>query len=112
MDRIEIIYAHLVSMRNNLEKESSIEEKYIREYNLLLSKIWELWFETQSFLINESLLEREITSITPNIPGIQEWNTTYSDLRYIDSKDFFIKIDSLLIFFKIKSNDVKIWFNV
>lgn len=39
MDRIEIIYAHLVSMRNNLEKESSIEEKYIREYNLLLSKI-------------------------------------------------------------------------
>jgi len=106
MDNLSSIYARLKSLNDNLPNDGSVHQKYVFEYNDLLSEIETInKIDLSKFKIPDSELINNLIGV--NFKGSHK----YSDYKVCDRNYFKMKIEGLLNLFYIVENKAQIGFN-
>lgn len=109
-DKLIRLYARLDALKNNLSKDNIIEDKFVRDYHLIIDEL--------ASLTNLNLDEFKIpmSEIKPLSTGADyDGKKTYTEEMFCGGSLFFSKLDALMSYFKIKyfsKQDVKIGFDV
>lgn len=107
MSDISLVYARLKALDDNLPNDGSIHQKYVFEYNELLSEIEKsLKIDLAKFRVPDSELVRDIIS------ALCGGNHNYSDYLVCDRDYLKMKISGLLNLFYITENKTEIGFNI
>lgn len=102
-------FALLNSLRKNIDpKEYYTHEKYVHEYESILSDIEKFGYDISKFKIPEAELANQIATF-----NVLSERKTYKDFREVETVLFITKMDGLLDFFSliIKEPKRQIGFN-
>lgn len=113
-EEIKKAFVNLRSLKDNLPKSLSINEKFVRMFHNEINRLVAIGFSgLDDFKVPENEIKHEMTSFTPAAPEFgQQESISYSQDRYIEREILLIKIDALLAYFQVSSTEVEIGFKL
>ena len=97
-DKILRLYTRLNSLKQNLPANSSVKEKYVREYH---SIVQELESTTKLPLAEFKIADGEVKPLLASYNGMTG-EKNYTKERFCDKSFLLAKLDALLGYFQIK----------
>ena len=101
-DEFVRVYTTLSSLRKNIEQMGAVEEKYVREFHAVLSRLESIGMDVSEFRIPNSEVQPVLTA--QDFGGSSVKNS-YSEDKYVDKPYFLTKMDAILGYLEIITSE-------